>query len=35
VRAASLTVEAHLLHMVQDKRVDALPDGRYELSVAR
>jgi glyoxylase-like metal-dependent hydrolase (beta-lactamase superfamily II) len=35
VRAARLTVEAHLLHMAQDKRVDALPDGRYELSVAR
>jgi glyoxylase-like metal-dependent hydrolase (beta-lactamase superfamily II) len=35
VRAASLTVEAHLLHMAGDKRVNALPDGRYELSVAR
>jgi glyoxylase-like metal-dependent hydrolase (beta-lactamase superfamily II) len=35
VRAARLTVEAHLLHMAEDKRVDALPDGRYELSVAR
>jgi hypothetical protein len=35
VRAASLTVEAHLLHMAQDKRIEALPGGRYELSVAR
>ena len=35
IRAASLTVEAHLLHMAGDKRVNALPDGRYELSVAR
>jgi glyoxylase-like metal-dependent hydrolase (beta-lactamase superfamily II) len=35
VRAASLTVEAHLLHMAEDKRIDALSGGRYELSVAR
>jgi len=35
VPAARLTVEAHLLHMAEDKRVNTLPDGRYELSVAR
>ncbi len=35
LRAASLTVQAHLLHMEEDKRVKALPGGRYELSVAR
>src|ERR1700678_741210 len=29
VRAARLTIEAHLLHMAQDKRVAALPGGRY------
>ena len=35
-RAASLTVEAHLKHMIEDGRVAALPDGRYkELSAAR
>ena len=34
-RAAQLTVEAHLLHMIEDKRIRALPDGRYELSAAR
>lgn len=33
--AARLTVEAHLAHMTGDKRIKALPDGRYELSVAR
>jgi glyoxylase-like metal-dependent hydrolase (beta-lactamase superfamily II) len=33
--AARLTVEAHLLHLIQDKRVKALTEGRYELSVAR
>jgi glyoxylase-like metal-dependent hydrolase (beta-lactamase superfamily II) len=35
VRAARLTIEAHLLHMAQDKRVAALPGGRYELSEVR
>lgn len=35
VRAASLTVEAHLIHMAGDKRIKALLDGRYELSAAR
>jgi glyoxylase-like metal-dependent hydrolase (beta-lactamase superfamily II) len=35
LRAARLTVEAHLLHMTGDGRVRALPDGRYELSMAR
>lgn len=34
-RAAQLTVEAHLLHMIEDKRVRAVDDGRYELSAAR
>ena len=34
-RAAALTVEAHLRHMVEDKRIRALPDGRYELSATR
>jgi len=33
--AARLTVEAHLQHMTADKRLKALPGGRYELSVAR
>lgn len=28
-RAAALTVEAHLRHMIEDGRVAALPDGRY------
>jgi glyoxylase-like metal-dependent hydrolase (beta-lactamase superfamily II) len=28
-RAAALTVEAHLKHMIEDGRVAALPDGRY------
>ena len=28
-RAAALTVEAHLKHMMEDGRVAALPDGRY------
>jgi len=35
LRAARLTVEAHLLHMTDDGRLRALPDGRYELSMAR
>ena len=35
VRAATLTVQAHLLHMIEERRIRALPDGRYELSVAR
>jgi len=35
LRAAQLTVEAHLLHMIEDRRVRALPGGFYELSVAR
>jgi glyoxylase-like metal-dependent hydrolase (beta-lactamase superfamily II) len=35
LRAARLTVGAHLLHMAGDGRVRALPDGRYELSMAR
>ncbi len=34
-RAAALTVEAHLRHMIEDGRVRALPDGRYEPSEAR
>jgi glyoxylase-like metal-dependent hydrolase (beta-lactamase superfamily II) len=34
-RAARLTVEAHLLHMIEEGRVKALADGRYDLSVAR
>ncbi|HXR95473.1 MAG TPA: MBL fold metallo-hydrolase [Rhizomicrobium sp.] len=34
-RAAGLTVEAHLLHMADDKRVRSLPNGRYELSEER
>jgi glyoxylase-like metal-dependent hydrolase (beta-lactamase superfamily II) len=34
-RAAALTVEAHLTHMMEDGRVRALADGRYELSAAR
>ncbi len=34
-RAAMLTVEAHLKHMIDDGRVRALADGRYELSAAR
>ena len=34
-RAAALTVEAHLKHMIEDGRVRALADGRYELSAAR
>jgi glyoxylase-like metal-dependent hydrolase (beta-lactamase superfamily II) len=28
-RAAALTVEAHLKHMIEDGRVAALPEGRY------
>ncbi len=35
IRAASLTVAAHLAHMVEDGRVRALNGGRYELSAAR
>jgi glyoxylase-like metal-dependent hydrolase (beta-lactamase superfamily II) len=35
IRAASLTVAAHLAHMVDDGRVRALDGGRYELSAAR
>jgi glyoxylase-like metal-dependent hydrolase (beta-lactamase superfamily II) len=35
MRAAQFTVEAHLLHMIEDKRIRALPGGRYELSAAR
>jgi glyoxylase-like metal-dependent hydrolase (beta-lactamase superfamily II) len=34
-RAAALTVEAHLKHMIEDARIRALPDGRYELSSTR
>jgi glyoxylase-like metal-dependent hydrolase (beta-lactamase superfamily II) len=34
-RAAALTVQAHLKHMIEDGRVAALPDGRYELSAPR
>ena len=34
-RAAALTVEAHLKHMIEDGKVRALPDGRYELSAPR
>ncbi len=34
-RAAQLTVQAHLLHMIEDQRVRAVNDGRYELSAAR
>ena len=34
-RAAALTVEAHLKHLIEDDRVAAGPDGRYELSAAR
>jgi len=35
-RAAALTVEAHLKHMIEDERVAALPGGRYqEASAAR
>jgi glyoxylase-like metal-dependent hydrolase (beta-lactamase superfamily II) len=34
-RAAALTVEAHLKHMMKDGRVGAAGDGRYELSAAR
>ena len=34
-RAAALTVEAHLKHLIEDNRVAAGPDGRYELSAAR
>jgi glyoxylase-like metal-dependent hydrolase (beta-lactamase superfamily II) len=33
--AAALTVAAHLKHMIDDGRVRALADGRYELSAAR
>jgi hypothetical protein len=29
-RAATLTVEAHLKHMIEDERVAALPGGRYQ-----
>jgi len=35
LNAARLTVEAHLQHMTADKRLNALPGGRYELSAAR
>jgi glyoxylase-like metal-dependent hydrolase (beta-lactamase superfamily II) len=31
--AARLTIEAHLLHMIEDRRVKALPDGSYELAL--
>jgi glyoxylase-like metal-dependent hydrolase (beta-lactamase superfamily II) len=34
-RAAALTVEAHLQHMLEEGKIRALPDGRYELSSAR
>ena len=35
-RAAALTVEAHLKHMIEEGRIAAQPDGRYqELSAAR
>jgi glyoxylase-like metal-dependent hydrolase (beta-lactamase superfamily II) len=35
-RAATLTVEAHLKHMIEEGRVAALPEGRYqELSAPR
>jgi glyoxylase-like metal-dependent hydrolase (beta-lactamase superfamily II) len=34
-RAATLTVEAHLKHMIEDERVAALPGGRYEANAAR
>jgi len=34
-RAAALTVEAHLKHMVEDGRIRRLPDGGYELSSTR
>ena len=34
-RAAALTVEAHLKHMIEDARIRALPGGRYELSSTR
>lgn len=34
-RAASLTVEAHLLHMAADGRVKPMPDASYVLIAAR
>ena len=34
-RAALLTVEAHLRHMLEEEKIRALPGGRYELSSAR
>ena len=34
-RAAALTIEAHLKHMIEERRIRALPDGRYELSSVR
>jgi glyoxylase-like metal-dependent hydrolase (beta-lactamase superfamily II) len=33
LRAARLTVEAHLEHMIQDRRVTVLPGGHYALGV--
>jgi glyoxylase-like metal-dependent hydrolase (beta-lactamase superfamily II) len=34
-RAAALTVEAHLQHMLEEEKIRTLPDGRYELRSAR